>query len=358
MEASKEKDMKKYLNLKRKEQSDQISPVRITNETVAEHREKVLAGGRKYKYPRQYQKHRLVIISLIVVVIALLLLSIFSWYQLYVVQNSSALLYRASKIVPVSVANVDGEPVPYADYLMRYRSSIFYYRQYNAFNENTADGKRQAEYTKRQEMDNVEKIAFSRKLAREHKISVNDEDVDNFINADIASQGVSLQAYERTVLRSFYDWSIAEYRQVVHDRLLLKEVSFAIDSAAKQKIADIRKQAVAPGADFSALAKEISDDSVEIKSSGGDLGVIPRSDTDADGLIKAASTMEPNQISDIVRGADAYYIVKLVAKTSDTVHIQRIRVGLTEFDSRFKKLQDEGKIKEYIHINKTEIERR
>src|SRR2546423_961097 len=37
---------------------------RITNETVAEHREEVLSSARKYIYPLQHSKHRVVRISI------------------------------------------------------------------------------------------------------------------------------------------------------------------------------------------------------------------------------------------------------------------------------------------------------
>ena len=46
---------------------------RITNETVAEHREEVLSSARKYIYPLQHSAHRVVIISvslLTVVIVA------------------------------------------------------------------------------------------------------------------------------------------------------------------------------------------------------------------------------------------------------------------------------------------------
>ena len=36
---------------------------RITNETVTEHREEVLSTARKYIYPLQHSKHRVVLIS-------------------------------------------------------------------------------------------------------------------------------------------------------------------------------------------------------------------------------------------------------------------------------------------------------
>ena len=45
--------MKNLLNRKDKKQPKEL-PKRITNDTVAQHREKVLAAGRKHKYPIQY----------------------------------------------------------------------------------------------------------------------------------------------------------------------------------------------------------------------------------------------------------------------------------------------------------------
>lgn len=357
MVASKKKEMMKYLKRKKKLEVEGRVHERITNDTVAEHREKILAGGRKYKYPRQYQKHRLVIVSIGVVIAALVLLAVVSWQQLYVAQNASGVLYRVTQIVPISVASVNGEPVRYSDYLMRYRSSLYYYQHYNSMNENSTDGKRQAEYIKRQELTSSERFTFARQIARQKKVKVSNKDIDALIDADIKAQDVSLQAFEKSVLRSYYDWSLGEYRQIVRDRINLKEISFIIDTNAKSRINSIRRSATS-GADFGTLAKEQSDDEVAIKSNGGDVGAMSVENVDADGLIAAAVNMEPNQVSDIIRGTNAYYIIKLISKTTDTVHYHRIRVELTEFENRFKKLQSDGKIKEYIHIDATETERR
>ena len=47
--------MKKLINkIRKRTDSDEESSSRITADTVAEHREKILAGGRKFKYPIQY----------------------------------------------------------------------------------------------------------------------------------------------------------------------------------------------------------------------------------------------------------------------------------------------------------------
>ena len=56
----------KNIKLKRNKKQKASSAGRITNETIAEHRERILAGGRKFKYPIQYNKHKLIINTMII----------------------------------------------------------------------------------------------------------------------------------------------------------------------------------------------------------------------------------------------------------------------------------------------------
>lgn len=348
--------MKNYLKRNNKQTTAPESSARITNETVADHREQVLAGGRKFKYPRQYQKHKLVINSIIISVLAVIALVVFAWHQLYTAQGSSELLYKMTQLVPVPIASVDGERVRYSEYLSRYRSSIYYYERYNGFNATTTDGKRQAEYTKRQELNNAEKTAFARKLAKKYRVAVSNKEADDFINNDITAQGVSLKAYERTVLRSYYNWSLDEYKEIVKSRLLRQKVSFVMDETADTRIKDIRRE-VTEGGDFSTVAKEKSDDDASIKAAGGDVGSLPLSNQDADGLISVANNLQPGQVSQIIKGVDAYYLIKLISKDANAVHFLRIKVALTEFDKQFEQLRQDGKIEEYISVKETEIQR-
>ena len=90
--------------LRRKKTDEAESPSRITNETVAEHREQILAGGRKFKYPVQYSKHKLIVNSVLIAMTSLLVFVLFLWWQLYLVQYTSKFMYRVSQIVPLSVA--------------------------------------------------------------------------------------------------------------------------------------------------------------------------------------------------------------------------------------------------------------
>ena len=91
-------------------------------EKVEERREEVLAQGRKFKYPMQYAKHKLVINTVIVAVVAIVLMVVMGWMLLYKVQDTSEMIYRVTQVLPVPVAEVDGEKVRYSDYLMIFRN--------------------------------------------------------------------------------------------------------------------------------------------------------------------------------------------------------------------------------------------
>lgn len=341
--------MKKLTDKLRRSPQTEEKPSRITNQTVAEHREQILAGGRKFKYPVQYAKHRLVINSLIIALSAILLLVVLCWYLLYFAQVNTKFIYRLTQLVPVPVANVDGENVRYSEYLKKYRSDIFSLVQQEQINLKSADGKRQSEYYKRKELDNVTKEAYAGKLARENKLTVSRTEVDDFITSTVNSKSISLQAYEKTVLRNFYDWSLDEYRGVVKARLLTQKVSFAIDEPAKKRAADLAKQAQG-GGDFAALAKASSDD-IGTKANGGDAGTLPLDNQDPSGLIAAAKKLSPGGVSSPIQGADGWYIIKLIEKSDSSVHFAQIKVDLTEFDKRFEAVKNSKKIKEHIKVD-------
>lgn len=342
--------MKKLRNKLFKKQAAAERPTRITNETVAEHRERILAGGRRFKYPVQVAKHRLAIISIIIGVLAVILLIVIAWQQLYIAQNTSKLLYRVTEIVPVSVATIDGAEVRYSSYLKKYRSSIYYLQQQNSINLRSIDGKRQSDFIKRRELDSAERDAYAMKVARQKRISVTDKEVDEFINRDIVRKNISLEAYEKTVLNSFYDWSIGDYRAVVKTELLKRKVRFAVDVTAERKAQLLARQAQS-GADFATLARTQSDDEAT-KTGGGDVGTVNTDNDDANGVVMAAQQLQPGQVSEPIKGADGYYIIKLSSRNATSVTYAQIKIKLTTFEENFIQLREDGKVKEYIKVKR------
>ena len=110
--------------LKRKSEKSKKVPTRITNDTVAEHREKILAGGRKHKYPIQYTRHRLVWNAIFIGLGTAILMTVFVWVQLYIWRDTGDVAYRITRTIPLPVASIEGATVRYSDYLRYYRSTL------------------------------------------------------------------------------------------------------------------------------------------------------------------------------------------------------------------------------------------
>lgn len=330
-------------------------PAKITNETIAEHREQILAGGRKFKYPVQYSKHKILINAIIVSIAALVLFSAWSWMMLYRKQATDDFFYSMTKVLPVPAANVNGENVSYQDYLRYIRSDIFYMKNQGKVDLTSADGKSELEHHKRKELNNVEKIAYARQLAREKNIIVSNQEVEAALNDSLKSNKngatMSQSDYESNVLQQYFGWTIDEYRAVLADRLLEKKVSFAVDTSAKEKINKVKTR-LDQGDDFAAVAREMSDDEATRENGGGMSA--STDDLDSNSYISTASKLEAGQVSGIIEGVDAYYIVKLDSKTDSEVNFLLIKVSLTKFENDFWSLVKSGKVTEYINIPASE----
>jgi len=327
-------------------------PARIPNETVEEHREKILAEGRKFKYPFQYTKHKIIVNTIIVVIIATLVFGGWLWYMLYQKQATSDFFYSATKILFLPVAKVDGQKVPYSDYLRRVRSAIFYKENQEKVDFGSKDGQRELDYLKRQELDNAIRAAYAVKIANSKKIIVSDQEIDQAVDQNLkASNGEAMTRtdYEKYVLQRYFGWTMADYRAELQNQLLGRKVAFAVDTAAKDKINKVETRLKA-GDDFGVVAREMSDDTATRANGGG--VVAQTGDADPNGLVTAARGLEPNAISGIIQGVDGYYIVKLDSKTDGETRYWMIKVALTKFDSDFNKLRQAGKIKEFITVPK------
>ncbi|HET7630491.1 MAG TPA: peptidylprolyl isomerase [Candidatus Saccharimonadales bacterium] len=335
---------------KRKGAEEPERPERITNDTVSKHRERILAGGRRFKYPIQYAKHKLIINSIIIVVVALVLMAVLIWQQLYVAQNTSKFMYRITQIIPLPVAKVDGETVRYSDYLRDLRVDISTVQNLNQIDMGSSSGDQQINYYKRQELNKAERDAYARKLAEKMNLSVSDEEVDQVIDQQRKAQHVSMDAYVKTAIEQYYGWSLGEYRDEIRARLIVKKVSFAVDDEAKQRITNIQNQLDDHPDQFEDIAKKKSDDDAT-KANGGRVGKLPIiGASDADDLVSVAKDMKEGQISDILKKPDGYYIIKLISKDDDSVDFAQIKIGLTKFDDMFAQIKADHKIVEYINI--------
>ena len=68
-----------------------------------------MAQGRKFKYPMQYAKHKLIINTILVAIAAIILMVVAGWFMLYKIQDTGDMIYRVTQVIPVPVAEVAGE---------------------------------------------------------------------------------------------------------------------------------------------------------------------------------------------------------------------------------------------------------
>ena len=79
---------------------------RITNETVTQHREEVLGGARKYIYPLRQSRHKIVVITIGILVAVIIGFMSFTLINLYKRQSTSAFMYQVTKVLPLPVARI------------------------------------------------------------------------------------------------------------------------------------------------------------------------------------------------------------------------------------------------------------
>lgn len=341
--------MKRPLLPKRKKQP--AAPTRIVNETVAEHRERILAGGRRFKYPVQYARHKLVLNAIIISIVVLIVLLVISWQQLYMAQNTSGFFYRITRFIPVPVASVDGQQVRYSDYLLYFNGSAYYLKRNEQIDFSTRDGKAQLDHIKRQSINDAEADAYAAKLAKDLNLSVSTKEIDQVVEQDRASYGnISKEVYDTSAL-TILGWTSSEYRHVIANKLLRFKVGYAIDKKADERQSSIAAALEkAPKTDFAKLSKKLNTEDAEATLVGNS-GLVPYNNSDG-GLSDAASKLKKGQVSSAIQSTtgDGYYFVRLLEDTGKQLSYEYIHVPLKQFDEQLAKLRKDKKIDEYITV--------
>ncbi|HWZ65917.1 MAG TPA: peptidylprolyl isomerase, partial [Patescibacteria group bacterium] len=322
------------------------------NETVAEHRERVLSEGRKFKYPYHHTKYHIVVITAGIVAITIISFFGFSFWQLYSAQNTGEFIHRLTQVLYVPVAKVDDQSVLYSDYLLELRSAIHYLSTKELVNFSSEDGKRQLEYQKRLALDKAIANTYASKLAKLQNVNVTDQDVNSFISNQVTVNrlGVSMDVY-RQIIHDYYGWSFDDYKLSVKRQLLRRILVAKIDVEGRQRIESILSS-LRSGADFATIAKQQSEDPLA-KSNSGDIGFISKTADDPSGFIKVLSNLQPGQVSGVIEGVDGFYVVKLIEAKGNDLHIAKIYISYKTFTKQLAALKSAGKIKEYIKVSDT-----
>lgn len=282
---------------------------RITNDTVSKHREEVISGAKKYIYPLQHSRHRIVIISVSLLVALLIGFSTYVLLSLYKFQSTSAFTYQITKVVPLPFAKVGGSFISYEEYLFDIRHVIHYFENQIEVDFESEQGKTQLQEEKKKIRDIIINNAYAVKIAREKDIAVTDEEVSAQIEnlKKLGLFGNQQEVFEE-VLRANYDWSVDDFRRSIKQQLLNAKVVQALDPAVRQE-ADRVLAEIQAGKDFSAAAKESSDD-IGTKESGGNLGVVDDNKAYLPQEYEALTKLQPGEVSGVIVLDNGLAIVK------------------------------------------------
>ncbi len=299
---------------------------RITNETVAEHREEVLSSARKYIYPLRHSKHKLVRISVGLLAAALVVFFVYSGLELYRFQTTSGFMYGVTRVVPFPVAKAGPSWVSYESYLFELRRNMHYYTTQQQVDFSSASGQAQLKRIKQQVMAQVIQDAYVKQLASQYHVSVSDQAVDTQVTL-VRSQnrlGDSDRVF-REVLDEFWGWDENDFKRELKQQLLQQAVVAKLDTATDARAQAALKQLEA-GADFATLASQVSDDA-STKAAGGQY---PNALTQSDANVAPEITAElfqlkPGQVSGIVNTGYTLEIVKNITMTGDTIQAAHIQ---------------------------------
>ncbi len=330
--------------------NEDIDEKKTEREKVEERREEVLARGRRFKYPLQYARHKVVTLTIIISLVAIFAAGTFIHLMLYNFQSTEDIFYRITQILPYSVATVDGEKVRYSDYLLIYKSTITPIEKQGMVTSGQDFGEMQ-KYYKREALNSAEDYTYALKLAREMDIKVSDEEVDKAIESHRKAGGVerSEETFNR-VLQDNFDLSLSEYRRIIYLSLVSQKVSEKIDELAII-VSDEVQGYIDEGKSLADIAKAMGN-KVEFEETGGP---IDKMNIDG-GRATAALRLEKGATSNrfISNSGDGYYFVHLVDKTESTVDYKSLHIPFTELKSRIEKIRKDGKIEEKIALDVNE----
>lgn len=329
--------------LKKKNKSEKTE-----KQKVDERREEVLAKGRKFKYPLQWTRHKVVISAIVVSVVALIVIVVGAWAALYRANMTESLLFNITKVLPMPVAEVDGAPVRFSDYLMLYRSSIIPAEKQGGTQSGGDVTDLQDRY-KRKALTEAEKYAYAMSLADELGISVSSEEVAEEFERHLKIGGIdrSEEGFMK-IIEDNFGLTKSEYERMLYLTLLREKVEIAIDEQANEMAEKIEQMLAENGGDYQKVAEGLGE-AIEYEDTGG---LVDSNNIDG-GRATMAMRLEPGEESGkfVSMKGDGYYFVKLVDKTDTKVNFVSIKVPFTEFEERFAELSEGGKISEYIEID-------
>ncbi len=325
---------------------------RITSDTVAEHREEILSGARRFIYPLQHSRKRVVVIS-IAIITAIIIGSIsFSALLLYRYQSTGNFAYQVSQVIPFPVAKVNGTYVPFEHYLFEMNYSLYYYRTISqeGVDIESSEGQQVLRQLKQDALEKVKLDEMARQLAKDNDINVTNEDINRQIELIRNNSGVgdSDEAFE-DIIRSSYDWDINDLRRSLRTQLIRQSLPRVLDTETIGH-AQEASQKITEGEKFEDLVATYSDD-ILTKDRKGVIGEISRTDTQLPPeFIEAAFSLGEGEVSGVVESRFGLHIIKINKIDGDTREVAHILFQYFDVEEFLREEISKVEVSDYITV--------
>lgn len=329
---------------------------KVTNDTVAEHREEVLSSARKYIYPLQHSKHKIVVLTVSIVLATLVAFFSYCTLALYRFQSTSAFLYKATQVVPFPIARQGNRFIAYENYLFEVRRYMHFQENQQELDFTTEAGQSQLDEYKRRAMDKVINDAYIKQLAKENNISVSDREVEDQITL-LRSQerlGSSDEVLE-DVLREYFGWSRNDFKRYARANLLEQKVLATLDVDAQGR-AEAALAQLNNGVEFADVVKKSSDD-IATKENGGEYGfTIERNNPDLPPqAIDAIFNLKPGETSEVVNTGNALEIFKLLELEDGKATAAHLAINFKDINEFLNDEKAEVPTRTYITLPEPQV---
>jgi parvulin-like peptidyl-prolyl isomerase len=341
---------------KRKATEERVSEAfasvpRITNQTVAEHREEVLSSARKYIYPLRHSKHRVVRVSISLFIIVVIGFFAYCGLALYRLQSTSSFIYGVTQVIPFPVAKAGPSWISYESYLFELRRNMHYYQTQQDADFSTPTGKAQLNHLKQEAMSEVIEAAYVKQLANKNHVTVSQRSVNDEITLvrNENQLGSSNRVFDN-VLDQFWGWNESDFKRELQQQLLQQAVVAKLDTSTNAQANEALLQ-LKKGASFSAVAAQYSDDA-STKANGGEYpNSITRSDQSvAPQIVAELFQLKVGQFSPIINTGYTLEILKVISENSTSVQAAHIEFILNNVSTYTNPLAAKEPVHYYLKV--------
>ena len=331
----------------------------VVTKTIEKHRRRIIRRAQRYRSFFINTNQYVVSISLVVVIVAVILFSGVVYFRLYRNQDYSVFIYNITRVLPMPVARVGSSFVSYEEYLRELRRQVHYFetQQQIDFSQPEEDAQITLAELKIVAMQRVIDQAYIEKLAQRHDLSVEPEEVDQYLRLLQAQNklGRDLSDIE-DVLGSFWGLNLDEYRQIVADNILRQKVIRVMDKElgndAYARMEIILRQ-LNGGEDFASLAIRYSENATTAVNGGEYNFLLDLEEQEEDPLVLQAIFETPvERFSEILDTGQRLEVIRVLSDEGEGLRrAAHISISYLPLSDVLKDIREEEPITIYIDVD-------